>query len=168
MLNLRTTLAAALAALSINAHAVGLPTDGSWIEFDFGTVGSSIYDLSTLDTSFDFSLGQDSVVRVVDLGLAGDRFEIFANGVSLGATSAVLASDAESYDPAAAWADPSFSRGSWLLGAGSYSITGTVAVSPYDGGYGAMSVTAVPEPESYAMMLAGLALVGFAARRARG
>jgi hypothetical protein len=29
-------------------------------------------------------------------------------------------------------------------------------------------VTAVPEPETYAMLLAGLGLIGFAARRARG
>jgi spore coat protein U-like protein len=31
--------------------------------------------------------------------------------------------------------------------------------------YGEISVTAVPEPETYALMLAGLGLVGFAARR---
>ena len=30
---------------------------------------------------------------------------------------------------------------------------------------GAISVTAVPEPETYAMMLAGLAALGFLARR---
>jgi len=78
MINLRTTLAATLAALSINAHAIGVPTDGSWIEFDFDATGSSIYDLTTWDTNFDFSLGQESVVRVVDLGLAGDRFAAVA------------------------------------------------------------------------------------------
>jgi hypothetical protein len=32
---------------------------------------------------------------------------------------------------------------------------------------GGVAVTAVPEPETYAMLLAGLGLVGFAARRRR-
>jgi hypothetical protein len=32
---------------------------------------------------------------------------------------------------------------------------------------GAFTVTAVPEPESYAMLLAGLGLLGVAARRRR-
>jgi PEP-CTERM motif len=41
-------------------------------------------------------------------------------------------------------------------GMGAYGITSTVAAAP------------VPEPETYAMMLAGLAAVGFLARRRRG
>jgi hypothetical protein len=35
-------------------------------------------------------------------------------------------------------------------------------------GYAANSVTAIPEPESYAMMLAGLGLLDFMARRRKG
>jgi hypothetical protein len=37
-----------------------------------------------------------------------------------------------------------------------YGISGTLTVG---------SITAVPEPETYAMLLAGLGLLGFAARR---
>ncbi|MFX9665008.1 FxDxF family PEP-CTERM protein [Acinetobacter baumannii] len=33
---------------------------------------------------------------------------------------------------------------------------------------GALSVTPVPEPETYALLLAGLGLIGAAARRRRG
>lgn len=53
--------------------------------------------------------------------------------------------------------------------AGSYYINvGGVANGTVGGIYtGAISVTAVPEPETYAMMLAGLAAVGFLARRRR-
>lgn len=167
MLKLSTALAVGLASLSINAFAVDVPTDGTWTEFDFGATGTSWFDINTLSSDFSFNISQNAVLQVVDLGLAGDRFEVFANGASLGQTSAVPVSSAETFDPASALADPSFSRGSWTLSAGNYTITGTATASPYDGGYAALSVTPVPEPESYALILAGLGLVGFAARRRR-
>lgn len=167
MLKLSTALAVGLASLSLNAVAVDVPTDGSWTEFDFDTTGTAWYDFTSFDQIFNFNIGQSAVLKVVDLGLAGDRFEVFANGASLGQTSAVPVSAAETFDPAAAWSDPSFSRGEWTLAAGTYSIAGTATASPYDGGIGALSVTPVPEPESYALMLAGLGLVGFAVRRRR-
>ncbi len=51
--------------------------------------------------------------------------------------------------------------------AGMYYINVTgITTAPAGGIYtGAISVTAVPEPETYAMMLAGLAALGFLARR---
>ncbi len=61
--------------------------------------------------------------------------------------------------------------GSFLLGAGTYSVfVGGNDFSTYGNnnkfGFNAtLSVAAVPEPESYAMMLAGLGLMGFVARR---
>jgi len=59
----------------------------------------------------------------------------------------------------------SWSLAPTVLGAGDYTwkITGSAAGQTF---YGAeLSVLAVPEPETYAMMLAGLGLLGFAARR---
>jgi hypothetical protein len=38
-------------------------------------------------------------------------------------------------------------------------------LEPKSSGYYAMAVTSVPEPETYAMLMAGLGLVGFMARR---
>lgn len=56
------------------------------------------------------------------------------------------------------------------MGAGTYTMSlkvtdtyGTFSVSS-----ATLTITAVPEPETYAMMLAGLGLVGYAARRRRG
>ncbi len=59
------------------------------------------------------------------------------------------------------------------FGAGSggayYLMVSGVATGEFGGIYnGAISVTAVPEPETYAMMLAGLAALGFLARRRQG
>ena len=75
----RILLAAAIAALSLNAHAVSVPTDGSRIEFDFNVPVSALYDLATFETSFAFTLSQSSILRVADLGFSSDRFNIFAN-----------------------------------------------------------------------------------------
>lgn len=164
----RTLIALAIASFALSASAATLPTDGSWTEVDFDGPGSALYDLGSLDTSFSFNLNQNSVLRIVDAGFSGDRFSISANGSLLGLTSAPVQQDAAAepvFDAAAAWHDSHFSKGSWNLGAGSYTITGLATLSPFSGGFGYMSVTAVPEPTSWGMLLAGLGLIGVIARR---
>ena len=54
--------------------------------------------------------------------------------------------------------------------AGNYYLQVAGVANGTNGGIytGAISVTAVPEPETYAMMLAGLAALGFLARRRQG
>jgi hypothetical protein len=62
----------------------------------------------------------------------------------------------------------SLSFGASAGGAYYLAVSG-VSTGPAGGIYnGAISVTAVPEPETYAMMLAGLAALGFLARRRQG
>jgi hypothetical protein len=162
----RSLVAAAVAALSLNAHAgIVVPTDGSWAEFDFDAQGSSLYDLATLDTGFTFDLSQAGILRVLDAGFSGDRYEIFANGVSLGLTSIPVAQNVGEeplFDTAELWNDTRFSRGEWYLGAGSYTLTGIATLVPEGAGYGYLSVTnvaTVDEPP-LPVLLATLGLVG--------
>lgn len=168
---MKHTLAAAAFALSALAptasHAdVAITVDGGWYEFYFNDVGSSFEE-----GAFTFTLTDSALLRVTDAWLAGDQFEVFNFGQSLGATPLVAANINlnvnDDYD--AAFASPGFSHGSWLLGPGTYSITGTTLVSPFGGGGGAISlVSAVPEPSTLMLALTGLALAGVASRRRAG
>jgi hypothetical protein len=69
-------------------------------------------------------------------------------------------------DPAELWATPAAGFG---LTPGVYTLTLTGTNSASRGSYGGnLALTPVPEPETYAMFLAGLGFVGFLARRRRG
>ena len=74
------------------------------------------------------------------------------------------------FDYDAALANPAYSNGVFILGAGTYSISGALLQS-VDGdldstiGGVRLSVSAIPEPTSGALMIAGLAAVAALARR---
>ena len=169
------------------AHATDVPlaADGRWSAFtvdDF--VGPSFdkrwidfADGSALGFSFNVPAGMVGLLTVVDAGFAGDTFSVSDAGAALGATSGVPASTVDgavALDFDGAFADPAFSRGVFTLSAGAHRITGRLEQSVSDGGVpldateGAVRLTlaaAVPEPSTTAMLIAGLGVVGFVARR---
>ena len=96
----RLTVCASLMLAAAGARAVSIDAD-TWTTFDFyDDIESAAWvDLDLAPMSFEFVLTGPAVLRVVDGGLAGDRFEVKANGVVLGTTSperiAALRSDAQ-------------------------------------------------------------------------
>lgn len=160
-MNVKLSALALAACASLPAQALSIGS--GFEEFFFGGPGSA------WDTTFNFVLATDALLQVTDGFLSGDRFEVFDGATSLGLTSAPTSVGDEILDDyAAALADPRWSSGEFLLTAGSYSISGTAVDSPFQGGRAALRLVAVapvPEPSTYALMLGGLGLVGFLARR---
>jgi hypothetical protein len=105
--------------------------------FHFEDVGSgwvaSKTDLTPI--SFEFTLTTQGILIVTDAYYAGDQFEVFNYGTSLGTTSPVLPdSTINEPDPDRASADPRWSSAFFILDPGSYSITGISLVSPFGKG----------------------------------
>jgi len=188
-MSIRHTFAAALLAFAGLAQAQStLDGDGTWQSFDVSSVFSGSGGLEWIDSSgaplsFSFVVdpGNFGVLTVVDTGFAGDTFQVFNGGSLLGSTSAVpvgiYANVPGIVDPALALADTAFSRASFVLGAGTYSIGGLLDQSVLDAPGGErldstigsirLAVSPVPEAGSLTLMLAGLGLMGFIARRRR-
>lgn len=178
-------VAAMFAGSSLAAHAA--PVDISHATVDL-TQDLLDYSSSELLGSFSLAPGQlagasnnffsdkftFSVTGLNDLSALATSLKPSANsgltltGFSLGNASGILfhgAIDLIKFTAQdQAW---SLESGSTPLAAGNYflQIDGYVA-SPTGGSYGGiLAVTPVPEPETYGMLLAGLGLLGFMARR---
>lgn len=184
---MRLSAFAATLALAAFAptHAATLPGDGSWAGF---TVDGNLppYSLNWVDDngaplSFDFVVpaGFVATLTVVDTGFSGDRFFVYDGSSFLGETGAAVNGDVSgpiqfSYDEALA--DAAFSRGVFTLGAGSHSILGVLSQSTTDAfgplnatiGGVRLTVSPVPEPAAWGVLLLGLGVVmGALRRRAR-
>jgi hypothetical protein len=176
-----------VAALISSAHATvinltpnGNP-EGKWYAFDVDDQVSA--GLEWIDAqsapgyendgsvlSFHFTLTQATEFRVVDGGYGGDEFNVSINGISY-ATSAAVDTDpnrvSTNFD--AAWINPDYSKRSWILGPGDYTVTGSLTrsavVSGIEVNATVSAVQLVPEPGTWGMLVAGLAAVAGIARR---
>jgi hypothetical protein len=156
-----------------SASAVPLSA-GAWSTFDFyDDIESAAWvDESLTPLAFDIVLTESTFLKVVDGGLAGDRFEVFANGQSLGLTSQPSNDTGDvsmDLDFDAAYANGGWSRGVFTLEPGSYSITGRTVTfgTGLFAGTGGVTLVPVPEPGTWALMGTGAILVAGALRRAR-
>ena len=183
---------ASLALCSVGSvHAGPIPTD-TYLEFSFTDADVPAVGCDPADPAgafcipssgaasdfldappWTFTLGAAGTLRVTDAFEAGDRFEVFDFGASLGLTSAPGTGDCGD-DPVICLADASMSSGAFALAAGSHAITLIPRLSG-GGGVGYLLVDAgggggtVPEPSSALLAaLAGIAgAMSLRGRRAR-
>ena len=170
-------IAAVLCISNANAGPIALTLDGAWFDFAVGGVGGVwLSPLNGDPITFTLTSAYAFTLRLVDVGFAGDRVEVLSGGATvLGTTDIVPVDDTVfAFTPDEAFAAPgTWSQGTWLLGAGTYSFTGSATASPFGGGSWAISALAdvtstIPEPGTWALVLiSGLALVAATPRRRR-
>lgn len=159
-------VAAALALTgAAQAGTVNYTVDSGWNRFAAGAVGTQV------GRQFAFNLTQNAVMTIVDGFLAGDQFEVFSNGTSLGATSLPGTGGTNTgmnFDVAAANGINSVGR--FILGPGSYLISlNVLSRSGTDTRLhlGAIRVDLAPVPGPAAGVLLLTALGALALRRRR-
>jgi hypothetical protein len=145
-------------AATIDLNALGT---GVWSRFTFGAAGS------TASNNYTFTVGSGMSFFVTDAYCFGDQFS-----TTLGATSVVGSSpcgSAGEINPfgnqalaQAAYDLGTYSRGEFVLSAGTYNVSIIASVSPFGGGaaYAKLDRASVPEPAT--ILLLGSGILGLA------
>ena len=163
-MKLKTIATAALIAAA-SAAASAAPTNWGThdaTEFGFGfAVGAG----SLISDEFDFTLSSPADLLTVAVSNDGGSVNLVNGLVSLYQVGNAAPINSFSFDSTAV----NFDFGSLAAGNYFYMVTAQVAADAGAGSYQLNSQLApVPEPESYALLLAGLAGVGYMVRRRRG
>jgi hypothetical protein len=179
-----TTLALGLLLISkVQATTIDLVADGQWNEFNVDDLSSLSQGVEWIDLAdsnsptfgsalnyrFTINSGFKGLLSVVDAGFAGDRFEIFNNGQTLGLTSTTSNMTDFSNDFNGNFSNPNFSSGVFEFIEGEHDITGALfsSLQPFNATNGALKleVTAVPLPGAYGLFLCSISLLAFIRRR---
>lgn len=181
-LTLALTLSLAFAAQT-QAGTVALVANGEWNEFnvndefsntqgvewiDFNDSNSPSFG-SALTYQFTIANGFKGLLSVVDAGVAGDSFEIFNNGQSIGFTSNTTNSIEYSNDFESNLTNANFSSNFFTLAEGTYNISGALfsTLQSFNETNGALKldVTPVPLPGTFGLLAGGISLLAFMRRR---
>ena len=165
----RTAIAAAVllgSALHANAAVNNLGNVSAGAPTSFNSASTSAGPFSDI---FSFNVSSPSVIgfNVINFPVAGLFNTVITSASLFSNTDGLLFNSDDQSVGFGSIQNNSSSFVSSALSAGSYylNVTG-IANGPQGGLYnGAISVAAVPEPETYAMLLAGLGVMGFIARR---
>jgi len=112
---------------TISNGAVAPPSDdppyivnSGWTQFSW-TGGPNVWNV---EGAYTFSLSGSGTLEVTDWRYDGDQFKVYDFGSLIGTTSTPTDDSFTIGDnPDAAFVDPRFSHGTWILGAGPHSLT---------------------------------------------
>ena len=148
-----------------NLSASAVTVDAGWYGFCFGGPGSAITagcqndaTAGTVGDLVTFTATKPVLFDITDAFEKGDTFHVDINSGAIVFTTPGVPTDSSGSvtDPNVAFADPTYSHSSVLLGPGVYSIDVTAASSPFGSGGAYLQVaTATPEPSSLALVLCG-------------
>ena len=161
--------------------SAGTISANTWYQFSFANVGAFATGCDPADPAgqlcspsggtptqfasappWTFTVGAlGARLKVIDAFTAGDRFEVFSSGNSLGATSSAPDQNIDcGDDPEVCLVTTGMSYGEFVFGAGNYSLAISVLDTPTGVGSAYFQVTsnvnAVPTPGTFALMLFGL------------
>lgn len=152
---------------SINAYSASHTSSETgtqfWDDYTF-TVGSSVANSATTTVSFASLFGISNLQARLYIG---DTHQTGAIPSILQPWGTAVSADATSVSIDSATIVSTAAFGAKTLAAGTYTlqIRGLVT-GAFGGGYtGTLQVAAVPETDTYAMLIAGLGVMGFVARR---
>jgi PEP-CTERM motif len=155
----------AASALSSPASAAVLVLDSGWQNDTLDVAGSP-----TQNSPWTFTIATTATFSLTDAFLVGDTYTLSGDIVGSTVVGAGANDIRGTGSFGSAWLDPVFGKFTTVVGPGTYtfSITG-------DGGGGLPAglgirldtgnLNTVPEPATWAMMLAGFGVVGFSMRR---
>lgn len=165
-------LAVLLAATPMLSHAKSnteTKTDSASTTFSFATLSDVAVSYSWSDLVYkqarNFTTVDGALTYTLSLANSSGKFSQVSAGTL--ASDGVSGSASTSFSDLAAGSYRMVITGSWVVPSSGVSFTakGTIA---QDVSLGKATIMAsVPEPESYAMLMAGLGLMGFIARRRR-
>ena len=163
--------AVAVAALLVTAFAAPANA-GTTIDADTDwTQIITFTERPTDGAPFTFTVTSNSVLTFLDCCIGGDIFEITGDlsGVTTFYAGAADAFGAIGADYAPRWASTNFSKLVFNVSAGTYTfnVTDLAPVGGVNGLDVRLDTAAVPEPATWALMIAGFGLAGAALRRRR-